>query len=253
MNWLKEKLKENWKPWSEHPIYVLISTISLLILTTLAVLNYPPIDRYLFPNKAEDNKSACIGFQESGGTVAFEASKFVMQLPGVESANYNNIPNRNAVAIAWEENALYPDTLKAIPDFQETNTMSDTNGAALIYLINFSNPGIYHIYVRGFGINGNGDSIHVGLSGQPATTNLKNGFTLESDIQEPRWYWRSSQGTPVSIEVPNAGIYTFYVWMRENGVSIQRIWLDMIQGSVLNGDAKFGPVTSSCIETAPSQ
>lgn len=248
MNFLKGK----WKQWSDNPLHILILTISTVVLTIIGVLSYRPIDRYLFPNETDDSKSTCIGFQESGGTVAFEASKFVMQLPGLESANYDKNPNRNAIAIAWKENASYPDTLKAVPDVQDTNTMSDTNGAALIYLINFSNPGTYHVYVRGFGINGNGDSIHVGLSGQPVTTNLKNGFTLESDVQEPRWYWKSSQSTSVSIEVPNAGIYTFYVWMRENGVSVQRIWLDMIQGAVLNGDTKFGPVTSSCIETAPN-
>jgi hypothetical protein len=130
--------------------------------------------------------------------------------------------------------------------------MESTNGPALVYLIDFHTIGRYYVYIRGFGSNDDSDSIHVGLGGIPATADYVNGFSVVSDKITPRWVGRADSGDPVVIEVPNPGLNTFYIWMRENGVNVQRIWLDTGADKVSNGDTMEGPAISPCI-SLPSE
>lgn len=252
-------IRQPWKAWSDHPITVAIVVITALIgaggviyqmvrdnstdVSTTAIATstsiIPPIEK-------------CLVHQENGGTLVMEADQYVMMMPGREHSYDKINPNRNASAISWQINQDFPHTLRAMPDIQNTNTMSDTNGPALIYLIEFKKTGTYHVYIRGFGSNsgregpGAGDSIHVGLSGVPVTTNFLSGFSLFSKTLEPKWYWETEKGEIASFQVPNPGLYTFYIWARENGVNVQRIWLDTGLEKVQNEDSSYGPPSSPC-------
>lgn len=199
---------------------------------------------YFAVNSFQD--TACFAFQEENGRLVLEAEDYKQTVPGRPSSIESQNPARDASAYSWYEHQDFSGVLKALPDTHPTNTLTDTNGPALLYPINFTNPGIYYVYIKGFGADTNGDSIHVGLSGFSVVSSNKNGFSLSSNIQKPHWTAKPDEQNSVVINVPMPGIYTFYVWMRENGVSIDKIWLDKGQGSIDNGSISDGPPASRC-------
>lgn len=197
----------------------------------------------------EEDLEKCLIFLESNGQVAIDADRFIEQVPGRKHSTEVNNPARDATDISWQKNPDFPGAMQARPDTQPTNTRSDTNGPALVYLIDFQTKGKYYVYIKGFGANGDSDSIHFGLGGIPATTDIEGGFPLASDPPIPQWIGRIESKGSTAIEILNPGVHTFYIWMRENGVTVQRIWLDTGRDKILNGDRSPGPLMSECRPT----
>jgi hypothetical protein len=194
----------------------------------------------------QEELEKCLIFLESNGQVAIDADRFIEQVPGRKHATEVNNPTRDATGILWQKNPDFPGAMQARPDTQLTNTRSDTNGPALVYLIDFQTKGKYYVYIKAFGAGGNSDSIHFGLGGIPATTDIEGGFSLSTDPPMPQWISRTESRDPIAIDILNPGIHTFYIWMRENGVTVQRIWLDTGIDKILSGDSSPGPLTSEC-------
>jgi hypothetical protein len=225
-----------------------IGIIGVLIIA-IVTLVVPFVEHWLNAQNDIQPKVPCSAYLESNGQVVINADQYIEQVPGRKYLPNEDNPSRDATSISWEKNNEFPNTLQALPDLQSTNTQANTNGPALVYLIDFHTTGKFYVYIRGFGVSTDSDSIHVGLGGIPVTTDLKNGFSLGSDKQAPRWFGKSADsGKSTFVEVQNPGLNTFYIWMRENGVNVQRIWLDTGSDKVLNNDITEGPPISLCVE-----
>lgn len=94
-----------------------------------------------------------------------------------------------------------------------------TTSPEVNYVINFSTPGTYYVWGRGYAPNGAGDSLYIGLDDQPATT--LTGFAPQG------WDWANSdtQGSPITIEVSQPGTHILHIWQREDGLRLDRILL----------------------------
>ena len=89
------------------------------------------------------------------------------------------------------------------------------------FVVNFTRTGTHYLWLRGIAANGNDDTCHAGLDGLlPATTDKITGFT-------PAWAWtrRTVDGPVATLEVPTTGLHTFTIWMREDGLVLDKIVL----------------------------
>src|SRR3954466_4624297 len=77
------------------------------------------------------------------------------------------------------------------------NIAADSNSPELQFTVNFTSTGTHYIWIRGYGISGNDDSVHVGIDGGSAVP-----MTV---TQTNVWQWTSAiQGAPgaATINVP---------------------------------------------------
>lgn len=91
----------------------------------------------------------------------------------------------------------------------------------LSYTINFSQTGTYHVWLRGYAQDKASDSVYVALDDEVAT--IMTGFTPLT------WTWASQTelGNPMTVEVKEAGLHTFNVWVREDGFRLDRMVLTL--------------------------
>ncbi|MCB9148526.1 MAG: hypothetical protein H6641_07175 [Caldilineaceae bacterium] len=160
----------------------------------------------------------------------------------------------NAAAHSWEPVTAYgsysgASAMQALPNL-DVNTRLDTGGPELQYSIKFGQAGDYYVAVRGLapadGDAGRNDSIHLGLNGVPITTQGGTGLTGFAAYGAYSWQ-KMANGAPVIVHIPAAGFYTLNLWMREDGVVVDKLWLSMDANAVSNGDANPGPPAPSCI------
>ena len=112
----------------------------------------------------------------------------------------------------------------------------------LSYKVNFSHSGRHYLWVRGSGdaVNGEGksDSLHVGLDGRvQAGSDKLDGFGSQ-------WEWRRStrDGQSAMIDVPATGLHEITLWMREDGLAVDKL--------LLTNDPGYQPVGSNPDTTA---
>ena len=79
------------------------------------------------------------------------------------------------------------------------------------YRVLFPAAGTYQLWVRGYGLS-NGNTLHQGRDGQLATQNVS--FATGS------WTWVKR-----AIAIPSAGEHTVQLWMREDGLRVDRLLL----------------------------
>ncbi|MDJ0906416.1 MAG: sulfatase-like hydrolase/transferase, partial [Woeseiaceae bacterium] len=128
----------------------------------------------------------------------------------------------------------------------------------LEYRINVSAPGRHYVWVRAKASNGSNDSLHVGLNGAASP----NGFRVSNF--ESNWSWSSTlmgSGERAYVDIGSAGEHAFDVWMREDGIIIDKILLTTSaqfepqgQGLVESRQGSLGPAlqfsTSTMIHSA---
>ncbi len=110
-----------------------------------------------------------------------------------------------------------------------------SNSPQLDYKIKFSSAGWYTVWVRGYaqviGPNSyHSDSLHVGING-----NLSSGLAV-SGFSGNRYMWsnqRMNTRTRARIYVPSKGTHTISVWMREDGMMIDKL--------LFTKDSKYTP------------
>ena len=159
---------------------------------------------------ASDPNGDC--FQEAGGEVVMEAENYSSLSAGTG----------NAASSVWQ---LFSDGTASGGAAMETSpntgvwTGLNTNGPRLDYEINFTTTGTYRVWVRGAGPTNNDDSFHAGLDGVPYTNSGGYGMSVEGP-----WRWvASANGQYVDIPVTTAGTHTLNIWMREDGVQVDKI------------------------------
>ena len=107
------------------------------------------------------------------------------------------------------------------------------------YAVNFASAGTYFVTIRCGSTSkysGNSDSVHIGLNGISVTTASRYGIG-----KQRAWGWRDSTSLGrVKLEVPSAGIHTVNIFMREDGVKMDKI---VVKKSAGNASGK-GPAES---------
>ncbi len=144
----------------------------------------------------------------------------------------DNTPTHQWVSVNRADSANN-NAMITTPD-QGTLASTTKNTPMLSYMVYFNHPGKHYIWVRGSGdTNGSGigssDSIHIGLNG----TVQNNAFRI--DQFPSKWTW--SRHTPInpvaSLNVINAGVNMLNIWMREDGLAIDKF--------VITNDPDFVP------------
>ena len=105
-------------------------------------------------------------------------------------------------------------------------TPNANNSPGLGYLVIFDKPGTWYVWLRGWGNTnsfgeGSSDSIHAGLNGQLSIT------ADNIDYFPADWNWSNStrDNARATITIPSAGVHTFNLWMREDGLAIDKVLL----------------------------
>jgi len=165
-------------------------------------------------------------FRESGGIVVMETEHFTLDAQGSRQCVWTETTD---FAGASGETAM-----EATPN-TGVHQSTSTNGPRLDYMIDFSTTGMYRVWVRMLGRTGHDDSVHVGLD-----RIKKTGYSGIANM-EGYWDWERS---PYLIDVSSPGIHTFNVWMREDGVLVDKI--------VLTTDLNFTPSGQGPGENMPT-
>ncbi|MBI3242931.1 MAG: DUF11 domain-containing protein, partial [Chloroflexi bacterium] len=176
-------------------------------------------------------------YTEAGGAVVMEAEKYTSLTAGTGSA----------AGIAWQATTSYggyqgTGAMQALPN-TGVNTALATNGPALNYKINFQTTGTYYVYVRGLSPGVDDDSIHIGLDGVGVTTSAGfglNGFNNTSF----RWFSKYN-GLSTTVNVTTPGTHTLNLWMREDGIVADRIWVTTTANAVAEASTIPGPAESA--------
>jgi RHS repeat-associated protein len=120
--------------------------------------------------------------------------------------------------------------LQALPDIDalyQTNEM--TNSARTEYAVNFTTPGTYTVWLRGYASSAAGDSVYVKLDDDVVNV---TGFAPHT------WEWA---GQPESLVVETTGLRTVNLVMREDGLRVDRLLLTTDTNFI---PSDFGPVES---------
>ena len=114
-------------------------------------------------------------------------------------------------------------------------------GPKMDYNVFFRTEGTYFVWVRLLGRTGYDDSVHVGINGAPLSYG-RSGMTDTSDCWTwvDRVAWRTGEER-VSFDVGAQEYATFSIWMREDGVAVDKIVLTTDPGFVPSG---LGPEES---------
>ena len=162
---------------------------------------------------------------ENNGLIVFEAEQFDSQVSGTG----------NGANDQWE---IVNDSSAAGGQFilggsndNGFNAGDSTQGARADYEVNFTSTGTWYAWVLIQAPSSGSNSVHLGLDGEPTTY---GGIGL--DVPAGDWTWTNEvQGRPqrVTIDVATAGDHTVNLWIREDGVRVDRI--------LLTQDADFIP------------
>jgi len=138
-------------------------------------------------------------------------------------------------------NSSNDDAMVTTPDHGQL-AGSPENTPMLSYMVYFNHPGKHYIWVRGFGDtnksgNGVSDSIQIGLNGKLADT------AYRIDQFPAKWTWsRHTPSNPVaSLNIVNAGVNMVNIWMREDGLAIDKFVITSDPNFVPTG---FGPAVT---------
>ena len=102
------------------------------------------------------------------------------------------------------------------------NTGYVTTSPELVFYVQFANSGTYYVWVRGSAASGNDDTLHAGIdgTGSASADRIGGGFPAA-------WTWKrdTMDGVPATVIIPSAGLHTVHLWMREDGMRVDKILL----------------------------
>jgi alpha-D-xyloside xylohydrolase len=154
---------------------------------------------------------------QNNGIVVFEAENFTTNQSPRSAHSWIT-----ASTTAGFSGAGY---VEALPnDGTNLNTTPGGANPELQFTVNFTSTGAHHVWFRGYSSSGanqlNDDSVHAGIDGGGSIA-----LTLS---QYGVWQWTNTPqtgGGPITINVGSTGTHTFSLWMREDGLKIDRVVL----------------------------
>ena len=178
-------------------------------------------------------------YTESGGAVVMEAEKYTSLTAGT-----GNAAGQTWQFVTTPTGFTGAGAMQALPN-SGVSTGLNINGPALTYDINFQTTGTYYVYLRGYAPGPNDDSVHVGLDEVPVTNSA--GYGLSGFNSSGFGWWGKYNGNtqPTIINVTTAGLHTLDVWMREDGIVIDKIWVTTTANAVSGGNTSPGPAESA--------
>jgi hypothetical protein len=176
------------------------------------------------------NGSNIGAFIETNGQVVVEAENFTGNHPGTGAAT----------GVTWQATSAITGAvgtcMTALPN-AGLGAGAGTYGPRLDFKIDFQNAGTYYVFVRMPNLPGSDNSINVGLDGALVADRLENGAG--------RWVWLTSgSGGIVSLNIATPGTRTFNIWMREDGVVVDRFLLTT-NAAFTNPGTNAGPAQSA--------
>ena len=115
---------------------------------------------------------------------------------------------------------------KAMHSRPDSGTTIEENNPSphLEYSVNFTQTGTHYVWLRVWANSSDDDSAHVGINGVVPNT----GDDFDTDILD-QWAWVSAADSDnnftATINVPSAGVHTFDIWMRQDGLAVDAIIL----------------------------
>jgi len=168
-------------------------------------------------------------FLETGGTVVIEAEHFTTN---TARASHAWTATADAAAAGGQVMRCMPNNGANI------NTGYTSGSPQLDFPIQFSTTGTYQVWLRGSAATGDDDSAHVGIDGQgPASSDRITTFATGLG-----WTKATMDGPVATIVVTTPGIHTLNLWMREDGLSVDRLLLTTNANFTPSG---AGPAESS--------
>jgi hypothetical protein len=149
----------------------------------------------------------------------------------------------------------------ALPNDNSGNDSATTyvNGPRLGFKVAFRTTGTHYVWIRGRALDqttatpsqppGNNDSCHVALDGVATTT----GYQI-SGFVATEWRWRTLRNgnLPATVEVATTGVHTLGVYMREDGLLIDRVLITTNAAYAPNPVTATGPAeTGQIADTIP--
>ncbi len=166
-------------------------------------------------------------FTENGGVVDIEAGAF--------SNNFAGTTHTWALSnsVAGFSGAGY---LEATPNIgTNLNVAWVGTGPELQYAVSFAHAQTHYVWIRGYGTSQNDDSVHAGLDfTTPGATNSAAHVTWQDRWNSWVWTNRNNVGNLATVSVGSTGYHTFRLWMREDGMRIDRV--------ILTTNANFQPI-----------
>jgi hypothetical protein len=176
----------------------------------------------------------------SGGTFAMDGNQVVMEAEHfttqIASASQSWVP----VTAAGASGAASDNAMQALPNLGTAYPALDPTAARLEYQIAVPDEaaGNYYVHIRDVGASSTDDSVYVSIDASTTVSQVVSaGRTLD---------WKTSNAR---LALP-AGTHTLTVWMREDGIVIDKIVVD----GTSSAPAGFGPDESpqAPATTAPS-
>ena len=152
-------------------------------------------------------------FQESSGQVVMEAEHYD-----------GNISSSGHSWTLETAKAGFAGTgyMNALPNSGlNINSGYTTTSPQLLFNVNFTTTGTYYVWVRGQADSGTDDSCHAGIDGTgPASADRLSGFSTG-------WTWKrdTMDAVPATLVISTPGLHTIHLWMREDGLRVDRLLL----------------------------
>lgn len=190
-------------------------------------------------------------YKDTLGMLAIEAENFYRQTLAqhrmwhLVSANLTPLAGPDSDPVHLEgasENAyleLLPDARQKDEDGINSKTSIYGEGgkaAVLSYFVFLEKAGTYYVWVRALAIDGDDNTIHVGIDNTWPESGKKMMF------QGKEWKWSNTQRdtkAPISIAVDKPGKHEIMISMREDGCEIDRIFICSDKTFVPTDEAKL--------------
>lgn len=184
---------------------------------------------------------ASSAFLEQGGQVVIEAENYYQNVSrNSKSWTLSTTPTGYAGTGAMFSG---PDTGVQLA------TGYTTTSPELRYQVEFATTGTYYVWLRAFAKDTSDNSVHVGLDGQAVTTadHISTGAYNS-------WAWVQStmDGPVATIKVTTAGLHTVNIWMREDGLRVDRLLLTTSSTTVPTGSGPAESPRSGGTTTTPT-
>ncbi|MBX2819964.1 MAG: hypothetical protein KTR29_09800 [Rhodothermaceae bacterium] len=183
-------------------------------ITQTSLLNLQPLGSYNDDLLESPELANSTAFTFDDRTLLIEAESF-HQARSRNNLHWTLDKNRNGYGGSGAMVVL-PDRGIRIRDSHQRES------PALDYKIMFPERGTYYIWLRSWAKDNNSNSLILGLNGTPLPSYTKE---IETDEYE-EWHWTRSLMTSrrhARVEIRSPGIHTLNIWMREDGLYLDRI------------------------------